>query len=701
MQTVNSPSSMSRRSSSTSSTSSQQRRRYLASLVGGNSNAPGVTSEPMTASSATEGGPAPFSVSVSYTIPKRSRSGPASRASSHPAEQPTQYAIRGGEGLLANSDDEAASQQQRQNNRCVVDGSSWTTSTTTPPPQQHLAAIVTGSSNASIASTITDFTATTPSNNTAPQSTRANITSQQAAAASAAPPRVPQPPPRRLPVKNPQSMDHTASVSRKSALRLGECAYDGNEESFLELLMDRLRAQCAMVAGPEYYTEGDRQYLLAQEEEDRRAKGNDQRALWEMVEARNRPSLLRRIPMELLLVTCEYLNVVDLCRFSGVSRKVQTVLNSPLVWIRHCKRYRLPLQQKEGKLEFVLHPRQVVVDYLVLARRTLDERLVQEQQTLEALEQRLNSRAAEVAPFSQTFMSEHQSSSTAATSSSSSQAPRRLVQLIQQSEKQLTDMIDASRAWETARLELQRVLLANRDALRKQQGDVKRIQKHFAPNNLATTVPPTLARHSSLGIHSNSDDASSAVQQKSHAGGAFSSSIVSKELLRTYGGGDVGGSGTQGSGYSSSSSGGVKGATAVASGGIKPLTASSVEQFERKLVRTVLSAARDLPVVIRRGTTTFSALELLSIQLQGGSGGGGAPSPVATMIAKRWKAMKQFFPLTSADYGSLCDLLLDSDEATTAEGHQVIIPPPLSSCASLLRRILTMTDDQLAECAGL
>jgi hypothetical protein len=116
-----------------------------------------------------------------------------------------------------------------------------------------------------------------------------------------------------------------------------------------------------------------------------------------------------------------------------------------------------------------------------------------------------------------------------------------------------------------------------------------------------------------------------------------------------------------------------------------PVTSETLQRFERRICRVILQNARELPVVLRRGTSTFSSLELLVLQL-----GSRSADAEINAIRQRWSAFKSFFPaLNNGEYFALRDALVEGIDVSSKS----------QSSVSLIKKIMTMSDAELSECA--
>lgn len=464
---------------------------------------------------------------------------------------------------------------------------------------------------------------------------------------------VPQPPARGVPSRqssslsrNAQSLQHGGTVTRKIALKSKEEDYDGTEQSFVDLLMQKLREQVAQIGGTGATTSSRDDAMDTSGGLSAEVALQDRQTLWEAVEARNRVSLIRVLPVELMMLVFEFAPIGELCRMSCVSKRLAVIAGSPVLWVRFCNRYQLSYQRTTtatGQPAFVRQPKEVVRDYLVETRRALDERLRYESHALEVIEERLNQRVAMTAPFSSAFATE-----------SATEHPR-LKQLIMRAEQQLSVIVEQAQQMEQARCELLKTSQTNRELLQRVQGQLGHIT-------------------------------STLLQQQAVEGGsdatAPSGGTFSKGLSWT---------------ASTSATSGVVASQqlplTVPQGSLVRLNDVAFMRFERHVCQTIVSritrdetdaggAGASLPFVLRRGLSTFSAMELLVLQLTTGA--------TSHPLSQGWSKWKRTFPAAvNGDYFNLRDCV------SASEDQVLSIPKKLAPCAAMMRKVLSMQPAEL------
>jgi hypothetical protein len=109
-----------------------------------------------------------------------------------------------------------------------------------------------------------------------------------------------------------------------------------------------------------------------------------------------------------------------------------------------------------------------------------------------------------------------------------------------------------------------------------------------------------------------------------------------------------------------------------------------LSRFEARICRLLLGGLPQLPLVIRRGTTTFSMMELLTLQL--------ARDELGAVIRTRWEAFKKVCPMNEA-YFSLLDGVMSY--------RLVEVPREYAAVHGLVKKLAAMGDAQLMTLIGL
>lgn len=391
------------------------------------------------------------------------------------------------------------------------------------------------------------------------------------------------------------------------------------------MLLSRLRQQCSILvpddSQPSRMPEKQNDVTLLRSAD--ALQGHQ--TLWEAVVARNALSVFRTLPVEVLVLTFEFSNVTDLCRLAQASKKANLIASSPVLWMAHCKRFRLRFERSSG-LTFVRQPKEIVREYIEQARQSLDVTLQQERARLHEVEQRLSQRMEQAPPFSQELTAEVH------------QHQPMLVRLIERAERQLTEISQQAQAMEAVRRELLLAAQQNREMLAKNQAELSYV--------LSTIEPERKLPTNNRRAHDENSLFSAKLNKHHHTVAVSTEAVVSPNTI--------------------------------------PLHGEAIDMFERKVTRVVLNSVRDLPLILRRGTQSFSTLELLVLQLRS------SDDAVGQRIMQRWNKLKAFFPL-NVEY---CDL---TESLRCGEG----VPSSCASRAALIRKMISMSDSELEDCIGI
>lgn len=443
------------------------------------------------------------------------------------------------------------------------------------------------------------------------------------------PPRRPKPPASDSRLAPSQaSLTHRAAIHKKSALRVPEpqSAVLCEEPNFMQVLMSRLREHCAEFDAFEAPTAPSRVATKL-------PPPPSDAVLWAIVQENNRRTFFRGsgVPLELILLCFEYLNVIDLCTVSAVNRRCNVVASFPFLWLQHCQRFCLTCTMDP----FLYNPRQdsittenpakkMVREYIQEARKALVETLDEERQRLRQIEERLQQRRDIVAaapPFATELIhstQEHQP---------------QLIQLIQRSEQHVRHMTEQSAHFEALRKGLLADSAQNKQTIAKIEQEIRALRRKIEH--------PVDERSETN--HGTDLQTGTTISTTKKAGG---SSFSSKLSFRS---------------------------STVSESPVAPNSAShspstlraQIETFERKICAFVLSPLRDLPLVIRRGTRTFSDMELLVLQVGSGSAGG-------ALLQKRWSTLLGLFPLRSDAYMDLVEYAWSGEGECSAKSNNLI-----------------------------
>ena len=113
-------------------------------------------------------------------------------------------------------------------------------------------------------------------------------------------------------------------------------------------------------------------------------------------------------------------------------------------------------------------------------------------------------------------------------------------------------------------------------------------------------------------------------------------------------------------------------------------------RFEARICRLVLGDLPQLPLVIRRGTTSFSMMELLALQL--------ARDELGAVVRTRWDSFKKVCPLHDG-YFFLVDSVLAPSSGSDG-GRGVEVPRESASTYALVKKLSEMSDGNLRNLIG-
>lgn len=103
--------------------------------------------------------------------------------------------------------------------------------------------------------------------------------------------------------------------------------------------------------------------------------------------------------------------------------------------------------------------------------------------------------------------------------------------------------------------------------------------------------------------------------------------------------------------------------------------------FEARICKLLLSGIATLPVVLRRGTNTFSMMELLSLQM--------GSDDVGLAVKANWSAFKKICPLVDAYFAARVALLTRQS-----------LPPQCQSTMALVTKLSRMGDAEILNLIG-
>ena len=406
----------------------------------------------------------------------------------------------------------------------------------------------------------------------------------------------------------------------------------------MQLLMSRLREHCAQfdqVGSTASLSPAAGQAASSSAPSVNR---NEAATLWAIVQENNRRTFFRGsgIPLEIVLLTFEYLNVADLCAVAAVNRRCNVVASFPVLWLKHCQRFSLsctidPSQYRPRQDSIVSEniAKKTVREYIQRARQALVETLDEERQRLRQIEERLQQRLdqAPAAPFTNELVQtaqEHQP---------------QLVQLIQRAEHHVHHMTEQAAHFEGLRKELLTDSSHNKQTIAKLEQEILLLKRM---------------------IENPTGNALQDVEKPSRLPVGSSSSFSSKLAFRS--------AGTSGGAPTLNPS---------------PISRELIEKFERKVCSVLLAPIRDLPLVIRRGTRSFSEIEMLILQIGGSSG-----SAPAAILNKRWNALLGMFPLRSDAYSDLVDFAWQSGSSSECPQKSLNLIP-------MIRKMSSWSDKEL------